>query len=163
MHFLEGQGFKIKTNTFCQDNQSAIRMEKNGRNSCTGNSRHINIRCFIMKDRVDKKEVSIEYCPTDSMLADFFAKLLQGAKFYKFREVLMGCKHINTSYEFQAPKERFENAFENIRDKNVSSEININRSHADVIKSALPVIKSALPITTQKKMNLASFFSVNNE
>jgi len=29
-----------------QDNQSSIKMEKNGRNSCTGNSRHVNIRFF---------------------------------------------------------------------------------------------------------------------
>jgi hypothetical protein len=30
-------------NTIFQDNESAIKMEKNGRNSCTGNSQHIEI------------------------------------------------------------------------------------------------------------------------
>ena len=44
--FLEAQGYKIMDNIIFQENQSAIRMEKNGRNSCTGNSRHINIRYF---------------------------------------------------------------------------------------------------------------------
>ena len=46
-------------------------MEVNGRISCTGNSRHINIRYFFIKDRVDKGEVDIMYCPTGQMLADF--------------------------------------------------------------------------------------------
>ena len=44
--FLEQQGYGIKNNVIYQDNQSAMLMEKNGRNSCTGNSRHINIRYF---------------------------------------------------------------------------------------------------------------------
>ena len=50
---------------------SAIRTEKNGRNSCTGNSRHVHVRYFFVKDRVDKGELTIEYCPTSEMLADY--------------------------------------------------------------------------------------------
>ena len=65
-------------------------MLKNGRNSCTGNSRHINIRYFFVKDRVDKGEVRVEYCPTLQMLGDFFTKPLQGALYIKFRDVIMG-------------------------------------------------------------------------
>ena len=73
-NFLQYQGYHIKNNVLYQDNQSAIRMEENGRNSCTGNSRHIDIRYFFSKDRVDKKEISVKYCPTTKMLADFFTK-----------------------------------------------------------------------------------------
>ena len=65
-------------------------MEINGRNSCTGNSRHINIRYFWIKDRVDNKEVKIEYIPTHLMLADFFTKPLQGEQFKIFRAYIMG-------------------------------------------------------------------------
>jgi hypothetical protein len=54
--FFRAQGCKIKQNILFQDNESAIKMEVNGRNSCTGNSRHIDIKYFWMKDRVDKKE-----------------------------------------------------------------------------------------------------------
>ena len=36
-NFLTAQGYKIKSSKVYQDNQSAIRMETNGRNSCTGN------------------------------------------------------------------------------------------------------------------------------
>ena len=59
-------------------------MEINGRNSCTGNSRHVNIRYFLVKDRVDKKELEIQYCPTDIVLADFSTKSLQGSLFKRF-------------------------------------------------------------------------------
>ena len=71
-------------------------MLKNGRNSCTGNSRHIHIRYFFVKDRVDKKEVKVEYCPSADMLADFFTKPLQGKLFLKFKAVLMGHMPITT-------------------------------------------------------------------
>ena len=71
-------------------------MERNGRNSCTGNSRHIHIKYFFVKDRVDNHELVIQYCPTAEMLAGFFTKPLQGALFNKFRKVLIGWEHINT-------------------------------------------------------------------
>ena len=45
-HFMEAQGYSLKDNVIYQDNKSAILMEINGRNSCSGNSRHINIRYF---------------------------------------------------------------------------------------------------------------------
>ena len=88
--FLEDQGYVLKSNVLYQDNQSAIKMEKNGRNSCTGNSRHVHIKYFFVKDRVDKGEVTIEYCPTHIMLADNFTKPLQRALFWKFWKVIMG-------------------------------------------------------------------------
>ena len=47
--FLEKQGYKVEENIIYQDNQSTILLEKNGRNSCTGNTRHIDIRYFLLK------------------------------------------------------------------------------------------------------------------
>ena len=116
--FLTAQGYYVASNVIYQDNQSAIRMERNGRNSCTGNSRHIHIRYFFVKDRVDKGEMSIGYCPTAQILADFFTKPLQGALFHKFRDVIMGYKHI-TSLSPPMSKERVENMIdiENVSDK----------------------------------------------
>ena len=78
IHFLSEQGYEIKDNILYQDNQSTISMLKNGRNSCTGNSRHIDIRYFFVADRIDKKEVKVEYCPSSSIPADIFTKPLQG-------------------------------------------------------------------------------------
>ena len=96
INFLEAQGYEIKQNIIFQDNESTIRMARNGRNSCTGNSRHINTHYFFVKDRVDNGELSISYSPTYNMLADFFTKPLQGSLFHKFRDVIMGQQHIST-------------------------------------------------------------------
>ena len=92
---MKEQGYDLEENIILQDNQSAILMEKNGRNSCTGNSRHINVRYFFIKDRVENKEVIIKYCPTEVMLADFYTKALQGSLFNLFRDVIMGYKDIS--------------------------------------------------------------------
>ena len=47
MMFMNEQGYSITNNVVYQDNQSAICMHKNGQNSCTRNSRHINVRYFL--------------------------------------------------------------------------------------------------------------------
>ena len=71
-HFMEAQGYKTKENVIYQDNQSAILLEKNGIKLMGKRSRHINIRYFFIKDRHDKKELTIEYCPMDEMIRDFY-------------------------------------------------------------------------------------------
>lgn len=94
MYFMKEQGYELISNVLYQDNQSAMKMERNGRNSCTGNSRHVNIRYFWVKDRIDKGEFELKYCATDRMLADFYTKALQGSTFKKFWYVIMGHKPI---------------------------------------------------------------------
>ena len=66
------QGYRIVNNTLYQDNQSAIKTERKGRNYCTVNSEHTNLRYFFVKDRFGKGEVNIEYWSTKKILADFF-------------------------------------------------------------------------------------------
>ena len=48
-NFMMEQGYEIQKNVIFQDNQSAMKMEINGRHSCTGNSRHIDIRYFLQR------------------------------------------------------------------------------------------------------------------
>jgi KUP system potassium uptake protein len=105
--FLAKQGYELTE----QDNQSAIRLEKNGRASCGQKSRHIDICYFFMQDRFESKGISVVYCPTDEMLANFFTKLLQGSLFRKFRAVLLGHCHVNTLTKSPLPpsEERVEN------------------------------------------------------
>ena len=88
--FMHHQGYLKKSSRFFQDNQSAMRMEVNGRNSWTGNLQHIYIRYFFIKDLVEKQELSIVYCPTHLMLAYYLSKPLQGAFFHKFGDIIMG-------------------------------------------------------------------------
>jgi hypothetical protein len=95
-NFLEAQGYTITENIFEQDNESAIKLEKNGRTSAGPKSRHIAIRYFWMKDRIHTEGIIVRHCPTLQMIADFFTKPLQGTLFRKFRDVLMGIKHMDT-------------------------------------------------------------------
>ena len=110
-NFMKEQGYEIEKNVVYQDNQSAMKMEINGRNSCTGNSRHIDIRYFFTKDRVDKGEFKIEYCPTYKMVADYFSKPLQGKVFKFMRDVIMGYKNTDELHKFEPSpiKERLGN------------------------------------------------------
>jgi hypothetical protein len=98
-HFLEAQGYEVKENIVYQDNQSSILLEKNGRASSSKRTRHINIRYFFVTDRVKSGEVSIDYCPTDDMIADFFTKPLQGAKFRKFRDIIMNVDPVTSNHQ----------------------------------------------------------------
>ena len=52
--------------------------------------RHINIRYFFVCDRVNMKEISVHWCPTKDMVADFWTKPLQGSHFRKLRDYIMG-------------------------------------------------------------------------
>jgi hypothetical protein len=71
-----------------QDNQSTIRLLKNGKNS-SDRTKHIKIRYFWLKDRVDSKDILVEYMPTEDMIADILTKPLQGEQFIKLRKLLM--------------------------------------------------------------------------
>ena len=109
--FLAEQGYELPNNIFYQDNQSAIRLEYNGRASCGQKTRHIDIRYFFMKDRLESEKISVVYCPTEEMLANFFTKPIQGSLFPKFRDVLLGHCHVNTLLKSPLPpsEERVEN------------------------------------------------------
>ena len=56
----------------------------------------MNNRYFWIKDRLEIEGIKVQYCPTDKMLADFFTKPLQGNLFRKFRDVVMGYKHVRS-------------------------------------------------------------------
>lgn len=87
--FLQEQGLHINESVLYQDNMSSMLLERNGRGSSSKRTRHMNIRFFFIKDRVDSKEIRIEYCPTGEMVADFFTKPLQGKQFFKLRDLVM--------------------------------------------------------------------------
>ena len=88
-NFLIAQGWDVAPAVVFQDNKSAILLENNGTASSTRRTRHIDIRYFFVKDRIKNGDVSVEFCPTDEMWADYFTKPLQGAKFLEIRRVIM--------------------------------------------------------------------------
>jgi hypothetical protein len=87
---MEAQGYGIQENIVYQDNKSAILMEKNGKASRSKRTKHINIRYYFVTDRINKKELTVEWCPMGDMTGDYMTKPTQGALFKKFRDQIMG-------------------------------------------------------------------------
>jgi hypothetical protein len=88
--FLEAQGYDVEKNIVYQDNKSAILLETNGKKSSGKQTRALNIRYFFITDQVEKGNTQIEHCETDNMVRDFFTKPLQGKKFQRFRNNILG-------------------------------------------------------------------------
>jgi hypothetical protein len=88
-NFLLAQGYTVGPARIFQDNQSTIALVAKGR-STSARTRHIAIRYFFVKDRVESGEVEIAYKPTGEMRADILTKPLQGELFRRMRAELMG-------------------------------------------------------------------------
>jgi hypothetical protein len=88
--FIEHQGYPVNENILYQDNRSTILLAENGRRSAGRRSRALNIRYFFLSDQIAKKNLKVEYLPTEDMWADFMSKPLQGEKFRRFRRLIMG-------------------------------------------------------------------------
>ena len=71
-----------------QDNQSTIRLIRNGR-ATSLNSKHIKVRYFFLKEKCDKNEIQLVYTPTGEMIADILTKPLQGEAFIQARDRLI--------------------------------------------------------------------------
>ncbi|CAJ1965740.1 unnamed protein product [Cylindrotheca closterium] len=143
--FLEQQGFELEKNTLYQDNQSAMKILLNGKKSAGKRSKHIDNRFYFIKDRLLSEGIDVVYCPTAKMLADFFTKPLQGSLFRKFRDVVLGYKHIDSLLEDdeeESVKERVgsrtDDSPESDSDESKPSYINResmgNQSWADVVR-----------------------------
>ncbi len=89
-YFLLSQGYGIIENLLLQDNKSLILLEENGRALSGKRTRHINIGYFFITDQVNMKEISIDWCPTKKIVADFMTKPLQGSLFRELRGNIMG-------------------------------------------------------------------------
>ena len=87
--FIEAQGFVVKMTIIYRDNTSSMKLEANGKASSGKRTRHLNIKYFYITDLIQRKEVIIEYCPTDVMIADYMTKPLTGTKFFNFRAHIM--------------------------------------------------------------------------
>jgi hypothetical protein len=88
--FMKGQGIKVTDDILYQDNKSAILLEKNGWVSSSNRTKHIEIRYYYVADHIAKGDLTVVWCPTDKMIADYLTKPLQGKMFIKFRDMLMG-------------------------------------------------------------------------
>jgi hypothetical protein len=88
--FLEAQGYDVDKNSVYQDNKSAILLETNGKKSSGKRACALNICYFFITDQVEKGNAQIKHCRTDNMVGDFFTKPLQGKKFQRFWNNILG-------------------------------------------------------------------------
>ena len=74
-----------------QDNKSTLILEKNGKSSSSKRTKHIKVEYFFTKDKIDKGDVDLKYCPRERMWSDVLTMPRQGEKFRKIRSMLMNC------------------------------------------------------------------------
>jgi len=72
-----------------QDNQSTIKLILHG-SPLSQRTKHISIRYFFLKERIENGELVIQYLRTEDMIADILTKALQGAHFRRLRALLLG-------------------------------------------------------------------------
>ena len=89
-NLLIAQGYTVEDCILFQDNQASMKLEKNGFASTGKRTKHFDIRWFFVTDLVRQGVVSIDYCPTQDMVADVMTKPLQGSQFQKFRNAVLG-------------------------------------------------------------------------
>ena len=95
-NFLHAQGFNLDKTILHQDNQSAILLQKNGRLLSSKCTRHLDMCYFFITDCITHGDLTMKYCPTKEIIADFMTKLLQGTAFIKFQQALMNLPTWNT-------------------------------------------------------------------
>ncbi len=83
-YFMQAQGYKVVEMVVYQDNQSAILFKVNGKESSGKRTSQMNIKYFFIKDCVDSGEITIKYCPTEDIVADYFTKPNRGVSLGNF-------------------------------------------------------------------------------
>jgi hypothetical protein len=93
---LEELGFKQSSPTqLHNDNAAAIAIAN--QRSCGSKMRHIKIAFHHVKELVREKHLTVQYCPTERMIADILTKALPLPQFAALRAVLMGHAGIRPS------------------------------------------------------------------
>jgi hypothetical protein len=87
---MQEQGYDMDPLLLYQDNMSAILLETNRRTSSSKRTKHIKIKYFLVKDKVNWEEITIKHCPTGQMWMDIKTTPNQGTVFWVFRGHVMG-------------------------------------------------------------------------
>jgi hypothetical protein len=87
--FLQEKGIVVRQNIIFRDNQSLTKLEQNGKTNSGIRTRYFNSNNFYNTDLIQKEEESIEFCPTDDKIADYFTKPLKWNIFNKFIQAVV--------------------------------------------------------------------------
>ena len=63
--------------------------------SSTKTTKHINVRYYFVKSRIDAGEVIVQWYSGEKLVGDFFSKPLSGSKFLRFRRKIMNHKRLD--------------------------------------------------------------------
>ena len=74
--------------TLYEDNQSTIAMARNP--VFHQRTKHIDTRYLFIRDLINNNAIQIQYCPTESMIADILTKALPRIKFQSLQVLLNG-------------------------------------------------------------------------
>jgi hypothetical protein len=88
-NFLLEQGHRVGTVSVYQDNMSCMALIARGRSGAE-RTRHISIRYFWAKERVDLGEMRVVHKGTEEMYANVLTKPVQGSQFVYERDSLTG-------------------------------------------------------------------------
>ena len=88
-NFIIGQGHSCAPVMIYQDNMSCMALIDRGR-SAAERTRHISIRYFWLKERVDTGEARVVHLEMKDMYANMLTKPLQGGKFRSKRHGVTG-------------------------------------------------------------------------
>jgi hypothetical protein len=81
-----------------QDNQSAKFLMEHG-DSKSDKSKHMKVRYFYIKSKVDESIINIKYRDTERMWADILTKpIMIKDKFYRMRAIIMNCQEGDKYY-----------------------------------------------------------------
>ena len=82
-------GYPMKPAIVHQDNQSTMILAEKGM-STSKRTKHIEVRHFYIKEKLDLGEITLVYTPTNQMVADILTKPLQGSLHQNLRDKLIG-------------------------------------------------------------------------
>jgi hypothetical protein len=86
-NFIIAQGYDVGPVILHQDNMSCMALVKRG-GPASERSRHIDIRHFWVKEKVDGKDAIVKHLPTDKMFVNVMTKPVQGQQFIRERNAL---------------------------------------------------------------------------
>jgi len=97
-NMMSEMGFELSEPTVLyQDNQPAIEIANNAR-QMSDSTKHMDIRVFKIRERIEDQEVHLEYCRTVEMLADIGTKALGAKQFVYLRDLMNGYALVRARY-----------------------------------------------------------------
>jgi hypothetical protein len=91
--FVRSLGYEnIRPPLLLQDNTSTIFMVTQGGGGSQAGTKHLRARQYLIKDKVDAKEVDISYIHAEKIVANGLMKATQGDRLYWIIDRIMGIK-----------------------------------------------------------------------